>query len=64
MLRDRTLAASRSRRATCAPIRGAIFTVRSIRHPFRLVEGGMTTMPTSRLYTIHTVMQIIEVRAG
>jgi len=33
MLRERTLAASRSRRATCAATRGVIFTVGSIRLP-------------------------------
>jgi hypothetical protein len=62
MLRERTLAASRSRRATCAATRGVIFTVSSIRVPFRLPAppGRHGAFPASRLYTILTVMQITK----
>jgi len=52
MLRERPLAASRSRRATCAATRGVIFTVRSI----RVLSGSSRrrggTAP-SRQATIH-----------
>jgi hypothetical protein len=61
MLRERTLAASRSRRATCAATRGVIFTVSSIRvlsAPRAVGRHG--AIPASRLYIIYTVMQITE----
>jgi hypothetical protein len=64
MLRERTLAASRSRRATCAATRGVIFTVSSIRvlpgSPAPPGRHGAFT--ASRLYTILTVMQISRCR--
>jgi hypothetical protein len=64
MLRERTLAASRSRRATCAATRGVIFTVTSIRVPSGLYAppGRHDAFPASRLYNIYTVMQITNKR--
>jgi hypothetical protein len=64
MLRDRTLAASRSRRATGAATRGEIFSVSSTGIPFhvRVPPGRRDAAPASRLYTIRTVMQIINLR--
>ena len=56
MLRDRTLAASRSRRATGAAILGEIFTLGSI--SIRNCEAAKDSAPPWRLYTIYTVMQI------
>jgi len=63
MLRERTLAASRSRRATGAATRGEIFSVSSTGTPSHVRVSPGRHDPASRLYTIHTVMQIIDLRS-
>jgi hypothetical protein len=59
MLSDRTLAASRSHRATGAAIRAAIFTQASTCTLHAGRRRREMTVPPWRLYTDYTVMQII-----